>query len=208
MNAASYSSCRSFGGPPACSWPILPCSSSARCRRSILRLGLAYPVSLSIVLVGIGFVDTAAYPGNAGVRNLVAERKIERTPILEVCRKQWGTIILTALARTSEQGPFYIFTAFIFAYGITTLHASRDLLLLGVLRLRSVFRRHHSAQRYVSDLIGRKEHVYHRLRHDGCVRLHLFRHIDTGSSALIFAAIVLSADPSRHAVRSAGGADR
>ena len=51
-----------------------------------------------------------------------------------------GTIILTALARTSEQGPFYIFTAFIFAYGITTLHASRDL-LLSACSARSAFRR-------------------------------------------------------------------
>jgi hypothetical protein len=33
----------------------------------------------------------------------------------------------------AEQAPFYIFTAFIFSYGIGTLHVSRDFLLTAVL---------------------------------------------------------------------------
>jgi MFS family permease len=33
----------------------------------------------------------------------------------------------------AEQAPFYIFTAFIFSYGIETLHVSRNFLLLAVL---------------------------------------------------------------------------
>ena len=33
----------------------------------------------------------------------------------------------------AEQAPFYIFTAFVFAYGIGTLKVSRDLLLTAVL---------------------------------------------------------------------------
>ena len=32
-----------------------------------------------------------------------------------------------------EQAPFYIFTAFVFSYGVGTLHVSRDMLLLSVL---------------------------------------------------------------------------
>ncbi len=33
----------------------------------------------------------------------------------------------------AEQAPFYIFTAFIFSYGTSTLHVSRDFLLTAVL---------------------------------------------------------------------------
>ena len=33
----------------------------------------------------------------------------------------------------AEQAPFYIFTAFVFTYGIGTLHVSRDFLLIAVL---------------------------------------------------------------------------
>jgi hypothetical protein len=42
-------------------------------------------------------------------------------------------IALTALLRMSEQAPLYIFTAFICAYAVGTLHMSRDLILTAVL---------------------------------------------------------------------------
>jgi hypothetical protein len=35
--------------------------------------------------------------------------------------------------RMAEQAPFYIFTAFVFSYGIGTLNVSRDFLLFAVL---------------------------------------------------------------------------
>jgi hypothetical protein len=40
---------------------------------------------------------------------------------------------LTALARTGQQGPFYIFAAFIFTYSTTVLHSTRNLLLAAVI---------------------------------------------------------------------------
>ena len=48
-------------------------------------------------------------------------------------RRQAKEIILSAFARMAEQAPFYIFTAFVFAYGTGTLKVSRDLLLVAVL---------------------------------------------------------------------------
>ena len=44
------------------------------------------------------------------------DKRIEKAPMLEVIRRQPREIILSALLRMSEQAPFYIFTAFIFAY--------------------------------------------------------------------------------------------
>jgi hypothetical protein len=55
------------------------------------------------------------------------------TPILEVIKRHPKEIVLSAFARMAEQAPFYIFTAFIFSYGIGTLHVSRDFLLTAVL---------------------------------------------------------------------------
>jgi len=76
-----------------------------------LAWGWRIPFALSIVLVGIGLWMRLRILETPVFRNLVAERKIERTPILEVCRRQPGTILAGLLARTSEQAPFYIFTA-------------------------------------------------------------------------------------------------
>ena len=42
-------------------------------------------------------------------------------------RRQPREIILTALCRMAEQAPFYLFTAFVFAYGTGVLHLKRDL---------------------------------------------------------------------------------
>jgi MFS family permease len=95
--------------------------------------GWRIPFALSLILVGIGLWIRLRILETPVFRKLVLERKIERAPIVEVLRKQPGTIVLTALARMSEQAPFYIFTAFIFFYGTGTLHVSRDLLLTGVL---------------------------------------------------------------------------
>jgi hypothetical protein len=50
-----------------------------------------------------------------------------------VVRRQPKEIILSALARTGEQAPAYIYLAFVFAYGTQLLHASRDFLLSAVI---------------------------------------------------------------------------
>ena len=50
----------------------------------------AFHLLLSIVLVGVGLWIRLRILETPVFRNLVAEQKIERTPILEVCRKQSG----------------------------------------------------------------------------------------------------------------------
>jgi MFS family permease len=157
--------------------------------------GWRIPFALSIVLVAIGLWIRLRIMETPVFRKLAAERKIERAPILEVCRKAPGTIIAGALARTSEQGPFYIFTAFIFAYGTTVLHASRDLLLAGVLAATLLSAITIPLSGHVSDLIGRK-----KMYIIGCVTMGVFGFIyfallHTGVPALIFLAMVLSLIP-------------
>jgi hypothetical protein len=53
-------------------------------------------------------------------RQLLNTSRIEKAPIVEVIKKQPKEIMLSALLRMSEQAPFYIFTAFIFAYAVGT----------------------------------------------------------------------------------------
>ena len=54
-------------------------------------------------------------------------------PVIEVIKRQPKAIILTALARSVEQGPAYIYFSFVFVYGSMVLHVSRDLLLSALL---------------------------------------------------------------------------
>jgi hypothetical protein len=69
--------------------------------------------------IRLGILETPVF------QQLLDKRKTERTPIIEVIKRQPKEIILSALTRMSEQAPFFIFTAFIFAYGVDTLHMSK-----------------------------------------------------------------------------------
>ena len=71
-------------------------------------------------------------------------------------RRQPKEIILAALAKTGEIAPAYIYLAFVLVYGTQVLHASRDLLLSGIIAgcLLSFFVTPLSG--YLSDRIGRK----------------------------------------------------
>ena len=162
---------------------------------AFLSWGWRIPFILSIILVGIGLWIRLGISETPLFRRLVSENRIERAPFVEVLRKHPKEIILSALARMSEQAPFYIFTAFIFAYGTATLHASRDLLLVAVLvaSCLSFFTIPFSG--YLSDRIGRK-----KMYLIGVVTVAIFGFVyfgllDTMSSAAIFIAIVLSLIP-------------
>ena len=162
---------------------------------AFLSWGWRIPFALSIVLVGIGLWIRLRILETPVFGRLVAERKIERTPIIEVCKKQPGTILVTALARLSEQAPFYVFTAFIFAYGTGVLHVSRDLLLTAVLCATLLSAVTIPLSGHISDRIGRK-----KMYMIGCATMGIFGFIyfgliDTGLPLLIFIAIVASLIP-------------
>src|SRR6266481_4436498 len=98
-----------------------------------LEWGWRVPFWLSIVMVGIGLYIRLGILETPVFQRVVAEERVARAPVLEVLKRQPKEIILTALARMAEQAPFYIFTAFVFTYGTTVLHSSRDLLLTALL---------------------------------------------------------------------------
>src|SRR5580692_11266485 len=82
-----------------------------------LTWGWRVPFLLSIVLIGIGLWIRLGILETPVFQKLVEEDKIEKAPMLEVIRRQPREIILSALLRMAEQAPFYVFTAFVFAYG-------------------------------------------------------------------------------------------
>src|ERR1700732_4046194 len=106
---------------------------SAMSGDQFLTWGWRVPFFLSLILVGVGLWIRLGIMETPVFSKLVLEKKIEKTPILEVIKRQPKEIILSAFARMAEQAPFYIFTAFVFAYGVGALKVSRDFLLTAVL---------------------------------------------------------------------------
>ena len=157
--------------------------------------GWRIPFILSIILVGIGLWIRLGITETPLFQRLVKENKVERAPIVEVFKKHPKEIILSALARMSEQAPFYIFTAFIFAYGTGTLHASRDLLLTAVLVGACLSFITIPLSGHISDRIGRKKMYIIGAVTMGIFGFIYFGMLNTMSSTMIFLAIVLSLIP-------------
>jgi metabolite-proton symporter len=160
-----------------------------------LNWGWRVPFLLSLILVGVGLYIRLGILETPIFANLVAEQKLERTPILEVIKRQPKEILLSAFARMAEQAPFYIFTAFIFAYGIKSLHVSRDFLLTAVLSASVVSFFSIPFFGHLSDRIGRKNMYMIGAVVTGIFGFIYFGLLNTGNDAVIFAAIVLSLIP-------------
>src|SRR5580692_9694780 len=157
--------------------------------------GWRLPFALSIVLVGVGLWIRLGILETPVFQQLLDNRKIEKAPIIEVFKKHPKEILLSALVRMSEQAPFYIFTAFIFAYAVGTLKMSRDLILMAVLVAACVSFITIPLSGHISDLIGRKKMYLIGAASVGVFGFLYFGMVDTASPLLVFIAIVLSLIP-------------
>jgi metabolite-proton symporter len=157
--------------------------------------GWRVPFLLSLVLVGVGLYIRLGILETPVFARLVAERRIERTPLIEVLKRHPKEILLSAFARMGEQAPFYIFTAFIFSYGTGTMHVSQDFLLTAVLAASVVSFFSIPLFGHLSDRIGRKNMYMIGAIVTGIYGFIYFGMINTGIASVIFLAIVLSLIP-------------
>jgi len=160
-----------------------------------LEWGWRVPFWLSIVMVGVGLYIRLGLLETPVFQRILDRQQIASAPVLEVLRRQPKEIVLTALARMAEQGPFYVFAAFIFTYGTTVLGSSRNLLLTGLLVGTGLSAVTIPLAGHISDRIGRK-----RMYLIGAVTMGVFGFVyfallNTMVPGWIFLAIVLSFIP-------------
>ena len=157
--------------------------------------GWRIPFMLSIVMVGVGLYIRLGILETPAFQRIVDEQRVERVPVVEVLKRQPKEVILSALARTGEQAPAYIYLAFIFAYGTQILHQSRDFLLTalitaGVISLFTI-----PIAGALSDRFGRKRIYLIGSVLTGIFGFVYFAMLDTMVPSWIFLAIVLSFVP-------------
>ena len=160
-----------------------------------LNWGWRIPFILSIVLVGIGLWIRLGILETPVFQKLLNDKKIERAPIVEVFKKQPKEILLSALVRLGQQSQFYIFTAFIFAYGVGTLKMSRDFILTAVLVASTVSFFSIPLFGHLSDRIGRRKMYLIGTAVCGLFGFLYFGMLDTAIPSAVFIAIVLSLIP-------------
>jgi MFS family permease len=162
---------------------------------SFLAWGWRIPFAVSLVLVAVGLYIRLGILETPVFSKLLAEQKVDRTPMLTVIKEHPKEILLSAFARMAEQAPFYIFTAFIFSYGTASLQVSRDFLLTAVLAASVLSFVSIPVFGHVSDLIGRKNMYLIGAVVTGVFGFIYFAMVNTGSLPIIFFAIILSLIP-------------
>ena len=157
--------------------------------------GWRIPFALSLVLVVIGLYIRMGILETPVFTRLAAENKLERTPMRKVITHHPREIILSALLRMAEQAPFYIFTAFVFAYGTGTLKVQRDFLLIAVLTASLLSFVAIPLAGHLSDRYGRRRVYLIGAAVTGVFGFIYFGLLNTGSLVLIFIAILFSLLP-------------
>jgi MFS family permease len=162
---------------------------------AFLSWGWRVPFLLSLLLVGVGLWVRLGILETPTFRKLMAEHRIERAPVLEVIKRQPREILLAALARMSEQAPFYIFTAFVFSYGSGTLKLPPDFVLAAVLVAAMISFVVIPLSGHISDRIGRRKMYMIGAATVGVFGFVYFGMLDSASPWLVFLAIALSLIP-------------
>ena len=157
--------------------------------------GWRIPFLVSIIMVAVGLWIRLGILETPVFQRILAEKKVERAPTIEVLKRQPREVILSALVRLAEQSPGYVFNAFVFSYGTLVLGASRDLLLSGLIVTTGLGFLTVPIAGALSDRIGRR-----RMYIIGCVFVAIYTFVyfallDTKIPGLIFLAVSLSFIP-------------
>ena len=155
-------------------------------------IGWRIPFLLSAVLIIVGLYIRLRILETPAFRRVKQEGRVSHIPVLEVFRHYWREIILSALLRSAEQAPFYIFTTFLLAYGVKVLKLSTNLLYAGLVITAIISFVMMPTYSAISDRVGRK-----RWYMIGCVLMAAFAFpyfllLQTKMSVIIIIAIVLS----------------
>jgi MFS family permease len=123
---------------------------------------------------------------------LKAEQRIERAPIVEVLRRNWREVVLSALLRTGQQVPFYLFGTYVLTYGTSVLGFGRGLMLVFIMLMSLLSLVTIPVCGHLSDIYGRRT-----ITAIGCVVMMVFPFVyfamlDTRQTWLVFLAILVS----------------
>jgi MFS family permease len=148
--------------------------------------GWRVPFLASTLLVAIGFAIRIGTHEPPAFEKMKAAGALERAPVREVLRTHWREVILTALLRTGQQAPFYIFSTWVLTYATGLGYARHDVvhavLLAAALSMLTI-----PLCGHLSDRFGRR-----RVIGIGCVAMIVlpfvyFHLLDVSLAAIVIA---------------------
>jgi metabolite-proton symporter len=157
--------------------------------------GWRIPFLFSLVMVAIGLYIRIRILETPMFAKRLKENKISRLPSMEVVRDHWRPILLSALARLSEQAPFYVITTFTLTYLTEEQGYTKTFALAGILSAAAVELVAVPLSGHLSDTIGRKKIYMAGSALTGVYAFVLFAALDSGVAALAFLAMLIALIP-------------
>ena len=104
---------------------------------AFLSWGWRIPFIFSLLLVFVGLIirkgldETPAFQEMQ--KEAAAKNEVRQLPIVEIFKKHPKEVLITSGAKFVETGPFYIFTTFIVGYGVSSLDATFEFMMLSIM---------------------------------------------------------------------------
>lgn len=154
-------------------------------------VGWRMPFFLSTMLVLVGLYIRLRIPETPAFLRMKAHQQTNGV-VRAAWSHCWREILLSALVRSGEQAPFYIFTTFMLSYGVAILHLDASFLYLGLILAFGIAFLTTPIYGALSDRLGRR-----RMTICGALLMSLFVFpyfflLNTGHPLLVLLAIVFS----------------
>ena len=157
-----------------------------------LAWGWRIPFLGSIVLVGVGLLIRLRIFETPAFARIKERGEEARQPIIEVLRTHKKQVLLAAGSRVAENGAFYIYSVFMLVYGTQHVHISRDVVLNALLVASAIEIFVMPMWGALTDVIGRRPVYIFGGVVTGLFAFPLFWMFDTGSPAMITAAMMIA----------------
>jgi MFS family permease len=154
--------------------------------------GWRIPFYLSAALIIVGLFIRLRILDTPLFNKVKQENRVARAPLVEVIRYNWREIVLSALARSGEQAPFYILTTFVLSYGVNALKINVNVLYAGLITAAVIAFFTMPTFSYLSDLVGRKRWFLGASVVMAVIAYPYFLLLETKNPVVVFLTIMVS----------------
>jgi MFS family permease len=165
---------------------------SATTGEEFLTWGWRVPFLASLLLVVVGLYVRLRVLESPEFGAVKESKAVADRPLVDVVRRQWRDILISAFVRMAEQAPFYLFITFVLTYGTKQLELERTDLLTDTLIAAAIGLVSVPLFGHLSDVIGRKLMYGIGVVATGLFAFPYFGLLNTRESGLVLLAIVLS----------------
>ena len=157
--------------------------------------GWRIPFLFSLVMVAIGLYIRMRILETPMFAKRLEKKEISRLPTVDAIRGHWRAIILSALARLSEQAPFYVITSFTLVYLTEEQGFSKTFALAAILSAAGLEVIAVPLFGHLSDTVGRKKIYMIGAALTGVYAFVLFGAMASGVAFIAFLAVFLALIP-------------